>query len=479
MSEEETAQQVKNIVTTEDAGPCRKKIIVEIPEQTIKTALDERYNELQKQAVVPGFRKGKAPLRLLEKRFGKEASEQVKLKLLADASESAVKDSSIDVLNEPDIDYENIELPESGSLRFDFEVEVRPEFQLPKIEGIKVDKPRLEITDEQLDEEIEHLQGQAGIWKPREEGPVEFEDRVVADVVINTGDAAEAERLDNAEIHVADKGLVGPVPVEKLDEFLVGAKVGQVKKINVQVPKTYYNEKYRGKKIDIEVVIKDIKYLEPAELNDDFFRRFGVEDENTLRQNLRRNIESRAGQQVKNMMEDQVYRYLLVNTDFDLPAELVADQSNRLLQRQNNILRMRGLSIEQIKEQMTQLQASSEQRAVEQLKLFFIMDKIAKNLNVEVDEEEINGYIARLALQQGRRPEKMREEMLRDGSLANFTLQVREAKCMDKLLEKAAVTGIEPKEKKAKVKKKGAAVSRRKISEIRKKPKTKKTTGKK
>jgi hypothetical protein len=73
----------------------------------------------------------------------------------------------------------------------------------------------------------------------------------------------------------------------------------------------------------------------------------------------------------------------------------------------------------------------------------------------------------------------MREEMLRDGSLANFTLQVREAKCMDKLLEKAAVTGIEPKEKKAKVKKKGAAVSRRKISEIRKKPKTKKTTGKK
>jgi trigger factor len=477
MGEEGTAQKIKNIVTTEEAGPCKKKVIVEIPEEAIKAALDEQYIELQREAIVPGFRKGKAPLRLLEKRFGKATNEQVKLKLLADASETAVKDSELDALNEPDIDYENIELPESGSMRFDFEVEVRPEFDLPELEGINVNKSRLVVTDEQLDEEIERLQKQVGVWRPREEGPVEFEDQVIADVVINTGGADEAERLENAEIHVKENGLIGPVPVEKLDEFLVGAKIGQVKKISVQVPKTYYDEKYRGKKVDVEVTLKDIKYLEPAELNEDFFRRFGLENEDALRQTLRQNFESQAEQRIKYMMEDQVYKHLLENTDFELPAELVADQSNRLLQRQSNILRMRGLSKEQIEEQKAQLQASSEQKAAEQLKLFFIMDKIAKKLDINVSEEEINGYIARLALQQGRRPEKMREEMLRDGSLANFTLQVREAKCLEKLLKAAVITEIEP--KKPKAKKKIASVSRKKTSEMRKKPASKKPTGKK
>jgi len=451
MGEEDTAQKVKNTVTIEEAGPCRKKVIVEIPEEAVKAALGEQYTELQREAIVPGFRKGKAPLRLLEKRFGKATNEQVKLKLLADASETAVKESKLDALNEPDIDYENIELPESGSLQFDFEVEVRPEFDLPVLEGIKVNKTRLGVTDEQLDEEVERLQKEAGIWRPREEGPVEFEDQVIADVAINTGQADETTRLENAQIHVRENGLVGPVPVEKLDEFLAGTKTGQVKKMSVQVPKTYYDQKYRGKKVDV--------------------------NEDELRQTLRQNFESRAEQRVKYMMEDQVYKYLLENTGFDLPAELVADQSNRLLQRQSNIMRMRGLSKEQIEEQKTQLQASSEQKAVEQLKLFFIMDKIAKKLDINVSEEEINGYIARLALQQGRRPEKMREEMLRDGSLANFTLQVREAKCLEKLLGMAAITEIEP--KKPKAKKKIASVSRKKTSEMRRKPASKKSTNKK
>ena len=89
-----------NIVTIEDAGPCKKKVLIEIPEEAIKIAADEQFTELHKGAEVPGFRKGRAPRRLLEKRFGKETSEQVKLKLLADASDSALKDNEIDVLRE-------------------------------------------------------------------------------------------------------------------------------------------------------------------------------------------------------------------------------------------------------------------------------------------------------------------------------------------------------------------------------------------
>ena len=96
---------------------------------------------------------------------------------------------------------------------------------------------------------------------------------------------------------------------------------------------------------------------------------------------------------------------------------------------------------------MEQLRAGSEQQAKEQLKTFFIMDKIAEKLEIDVSEEELNGHIAQLAIQQGQRPERMREEMVRNGSLAQFRLQVRENKCVAKLLESAKITEIEPEKK--------------------------------
>ncbi len=147
MGEEQEAATAKNTVTIEEAGPCKKQVSVEIPEEAIKNATDERYNSLRKEALVPGFRKGRAPRRLLEKRFGKEATEQIKLKLLADASDTAIKDNELNVLGDPDIDFEKIELPTTGPLKFDFEVEVRPEFDLPQLEGIAIEKSKLEVTD--------------------------------------------------------------------------------------------------------------------------------------------------------------------------------------------------------------------------------------------------------------------------------------------------------------------------------------------
>jgi len=442
--EEQESTALKNTVTIEEAGPCKKKVIVEIPEEAIKNATDEQYNTLRKEAMVPGFRKGRAPRRLLEKRFGKETTEQVKLKLLADASDAAVKDNELDVLREPDIDFENIELPATGTLKFDFEIEVRPEFDLPELDGIPVEKRKLKVTNEQIDRETEQLQKWSGIWIPRQDGVVELEDQIMADATLKADDAEEQEKLDNIEIYVRKNGFVGAIPVEKLDELLAGAKAGDTKETSVEVPKTYFREEYRGKKVDIRITIKDIKRLEPAALDENFLKKFGVKDENELHEKIRDTLQSRLEQQVRTEMTEQIYTYLLDNTDFDLPVDVVADHSTTLLQRQYSNLLMRGLSREQIEEQMEQLKAGSEQQAKQQLKTFFIMDKIADKLEVDVSEEEINGHIARLAIQQGQRPERMREQMVREGSLTQFRLQVREDKCIAKLLESAKISEIEP-----------------------------------
>jgi len=454
MAKEQQTTELKNTVTIEEAGPCKKKVVVEIPEEAIRKATDERYETLRKEALVPGFRKGRAPRRLLEKRFGKETSEQIKLKLLADAGDSAIKDNELDTLREPNIDFEKIELPDSGPLKFDFEVEVRP--------------------DEQVDGELKQLQKYAGLWAPRKSGAaVELEDQIIADVVLKAEGAEEKEKLDNVEIHVRPNGFVGAIPVEKLDELLVGAKADQTKKITVEVPKTYFREEYRGKKVDIEIAIKDIKWLKAAELNEDFLKRFGVEDESQLREKLRDSLRNRLEQQVRGDMAEQIYKYMLDNTNFELPTDIVAEHSETLLQRQYVSLLQRGLAREQIEEHMEQLRAGSEQQAAEQLKTFFIMDKVADKLKVEVNEEEINGHIAQLAIQRGQRPERMREQMLRDGSLAQFRLQVRENKCIAKLLESAKITEVEPKKKAKKTSTKTV-----KKSAEKKQPKKRKATAK-
>jgi len=353
VAEEEVTEQFKNTVTIEKAGPCKKKISIEIPQEAIKAATDEQYESLRKEAIVPGFRRGRAPRRLLEKRFGKETAEQIKLKLVL------------------------------------------------KIEGVEED-----------------------------------------------------EKLDNTEIHVRGNGFVGPIPVEKLDELLIGAKAGDVKETSVEVPQTYFREEYRGKKVEISVDVKEIKYLKPAALDEDMFGRLGVDDEEELKERIRDSLEGRLEQQSRAEMTEQIYKYMLDKTKFELPVSVVADQASMILQRQYMGLIQRGLSREQIDEQTEQLKASSDTQAQEQLKTYFIMDKVAEKLEVEVSEEEINGHIAQAAIQRGQRPERMREQMERDGSLEQFKLQVRDEKCVEKLLESAKITDVAPAKAKKKAGKK-------------------------
>ena len=450
---EEESPELKNIVTIEEAGPCKKKILIEIPREKITNATDKRYEDLRKEALVPGFRKGRAPRRLLEKRFGKEATEQIKLQLLADASEAAIKDNELQAIGEPDIDFEKIELPDEGPMKFDFEVEVRPEFDLPQLEAIPVTRTKYEVTDEQIEREIEQMQRWAGIWTPREEGTVELEDQIIADVVLKAEDIEEEQKLDNVEIYVRQNGFVGAIPVEKLDELLVGAGAEDIKETSVEVPKTFFREEYRGKKVDIRITIKDIKWLKPTEMDENFLKRYGVEDEDELREKIHDTLQGRLENQARTEMTEQIYEYLLEKTDFELPLDVVAEQATNVLQRQYSNLIMRGLSREQLEEQIEQLKAGSEQQAIQQLKTFFIMDQVADKLEIEVSDEEINGHIAQLAMQRNQRPERMREDMERDGSLAQFKLEVRQNKCIEKMLESAKITEKKPEKKPKKSKK--------------------------
>ena len=437
----ETKDENKNIVKITDAGPCKKKVSVEIPATKISKAFDGQYEDLRKNALVPGFRKGRAPRRLLEKRFGKESSLQVKLKLLADASEAALKDNNIESLGEPDIDHEKIELPATGPMKFEFEIEVRPDIKLPGLEGIPVEKPKLEVTDDDVEKEIAELQKRLGTWKPKD-GKIALDDQVIADVTLKSD--SETEKMANTEITIRKRGFVGKVVIDDLDKLLVGAKAGDVKTASTDVPSSFYEEKYRGKKVDVEIKINDVKELAPAELNESFFKRIGVPNKEELKTNLRQRGQRDLERQQHDVMRQEVRQYLLGKVDFDLPEDVVADQSRSILQRQYTRLLLQGLKAEDVQKQMEQLKTASQQQAEESLKSYFIMDAVAKKFDIKATDEEINGYIAQAAMYRQVRPEKLREQMARDGSLVEAALEIREIKCIDKILESAKITEVAP-----------------------------------
>jgi trigger factor len=429
-------------VKIEDVGPATKKVVIEIPQERISSKLQEQYRELRAQATIPGFRTGHAPQKLIERRFDKDVRDQVCQVLIRESYQQALEKNSLQVLGEPEFEQEDeIKLPESGPLTYSFQVEVQPEFLLPPTAGLKVRKPKVEITDANVDQAMTNLREQQGTLVPVEDRGVQSKDFVTADVHLKV-EGEEVIHQHDAQL-VARPGRIGGIQVDDLDKQLEGAKVGEKRSFTVKGPEQHANEKVRGKDVVVEIEVKDIKKLEPAEVNEEFLQSLGFENEQELRDALREQLVERVNADVQQAMRDQVNNYLLQNTNFELPAKLSARQADRVVQRRAVDLMMRGIPRDQIEANVEKLRSGAAEEAARELKLFFILQKVAEREGVDVDEAELNGRIAVIAAQQGKRPEKLKQEMAKDGSLMNLYVQMRERKAIDQILSTAVIEEFE------------------------------------
>ncbi len=429
-------------VTVEDAGPATKKVSVQIPAERIKAKLGENFKEIRRKAQLPGFRVGHAPAKLVEKKFGSEIKEEVRRELIRESYEQAVEANKLAVLGEPTFDAgSNITLPETGDLNYTFEVEVQPDFTLPSLTGIPVKKPKVEVKDENVDQAMQNLREQQGTLVPVEEGGIVAKDYVTADVHLKVDGNVVGHQHD-AQL-VARPARIGGIDVADFETQIVGAKVGETRTIHVKGPETHANEAVRGKDVAIDVTVKDVKRLELAEITPEFLQDLGFENEAEVREALREQMVERISYDVAQAQREQVSKYLMENTTLDLPTKMSAKQVDRVVQRRAMDLLMRGIPQDQVMSQIEALRAGAADEASRELKLFFILQKIATDQDTDVDETELNGRISMLASQRGERPERVKQEMAKDGSLANLYIQMREQKALDKVLESAAIEEVE------------------------------------
>lgn len=460
VAETEAAAERKPLnVTVSDAGPARKSLVIEVPAERIAEAIGTNYNKLQDDAQIPGFRKGRAPKRLIEKRFSSAVKDEVKSQIISETYEQALAESKLEVVGQPDVkDADKIDVPESGPLTYTVEVEVVPSFELPSLEGIEVEKPTMEITEKMVDEELGRLRERYGKLNVVNDGEivkgdyVEGEAHILSgtDTAIPVADYKPADGETSVLIaHLPQtyvlvngedkefKGHIAGILVEDLGKKLLGKKTGDHVVINLTGPTGHENEQIKDKPITIQLSLRIIHRPEPAAV-DAILAQSGLENQEALNAEIKKNLENQRDQKQREAMHTQVTDYLLSKIEFELPAGLSSRQTSRILQRMAMDLAYNGMPEAEIEQRVAELRSKSEEEARRQLKLFFILDKASTQLEIDVDEREINGRIAYMAVQQGRRPEKLRQEMMRNGQYDQFYFSVRDQKTLDAIIEKGA-----------------------------------------
>ncbi|MEM9345053.1 MAG: trigger factor [Planctomycetota bacterium] len=450
---EETEEGLQFDVKIEDAGPACKSLTITIPEDQIKDKIEDSYGSLEDEAVLPGFRRGRAPRRLLEKRFAGHVRDDVKNQLLSESYTKAIEDNGLDPLSDPQVDdAENLELPKSGDLTFTVKVEVTPDVMLPGYDTLEVNKTVTTVGDSDVDDEIERMCQQSGKPTEPENATIEEGDYAGVDVKIYAGDKIEDDAepiqevpLDHVLVNGESaeyKGHVAGIVVDDLGKQLTGKTSGDEIVISMTGPAAHENEAIRDQTITIKLTIGTVHRIEPATV-ESITEQMGLGSEDELKERVKTMLEQRAEQNTQADLYQQLTDALVEKVELELPKGITDQQAARVLNRQGMEMLYRGMPEEEVKAKLAEMRGESEDQAVRQLKQFFILDKASKDLEIDVDEQELNGRIAMMAMQQGRRPDKLRQEMSKQGQIEQLYLQLREQKTLDKILESAKVTEVE------------------------------------
>ena len=324
--EEAPAERIDMEVEIKAGGACLRHVRVSIPRREISRFFDKEYSELVKSAQLPGFRPGKSPRRLVERRFFKDVSQQVKTSLLMKSLEQIGTENKLEPLSEPEIDVKTIELPEDGDFVYEFSVEVRPDFDVPNYKGLKIRRPTKQFTPEEVEEKLQSFLRSRGKMEPKD-GSAEIGDYVLADVRFLDGDKVFHEGED-LTIRVEDRVLWKDGRIDNFAEKVVGARAGDSREAELVLADNVQPESLRGKKLQAILVIKEVSQLALPELTAEFFNSLGVADLGELRDLVQSVLVRQFAQTQLEEQREQIVAQLMSSVALELPQEFLRRQSD-------------------------------------------------------------------------------------------------------------------------------------------------------
>jgi trigger factor len=425
-------------VKVEKSGACRKILHVDVPADIVAAEYKTAIAAFVKMARVPGFRPGRAPQALVERRFAREIDEDVRDALVGRTYPEALKQAALDPLAVLDL---SVTLKRNEPMTYRVTLDVPPEFKLPKYKGIGIKENPIDVSEDAVQKTLD-------AWLERLSQFVAVEGRAV-----RKGDLVQVDyegRFDGKPLAALGKHVTGlgqgndfwvmadeNAFLPGFDTGLLDLAVGARKEIVVAFPADFKVKELTGKTVVYQVQVKAIREKRRPALDAELLKKAGVESEADLRGKLKESLQDEAKRSEKERLKGEIIRHLLAKTALDLPETLVQEEARNLfasLVRQNL---MRGVSQEQVAEKKAELLTTATSTATEKVKVGYILHRIAEEEKIAAEDAEVEQAIAVLAERYHMPDAELRKELEEKKEMDSIRHQVRMDKTLDFLLANA------------------------------------------
>jgi trigger factor len=437
--EEETPLDLEVKIDTRSA--CERHITVTIARDDIERYFSKAFGELMEKAAVPGFRAGRAPRKLVEKRYRKDVKDQVKGSLLMDSLGQIADEYELSPISEPDFNPAAIDVPDDGPMTYEFDIEVRPEFDLPNWKGLKIERPVREFSEKDVDWQLHELLAKHGRLVPYD-GAASTGDYLTLNLTFKFGDDTISSVKEEV-IRVRPVLSFRDGRIERFDKLMQGAVAGETRVGEAILTEDAPNEALRGKTIKAEFEVLEVKQLELPEISKTFLESLGdFESEADLRTAIKENLDRRLVYEQQQLARQQIVAALTDAADWDLPPALLKRQSHRELERKKLELRRSGFSDNEIRAAENELRQSSRVATARALKEHFILEKIAEEEKVVDEEGDYDVEISLIAKQSGESPRRIRAQLEKKGLMDSLRNQIIERKVIELIMSHATFKDI-------------------------------------
>ena len=387
------------------------KLVIEATAEEFEAGLNTAYNKSKSKINVPGFRKGKAPRKIIEQLYGQEVFfEDAANAIIPDAYAKACIESELDIVSQPKISVTQLE--KGKPFVFEAEVAVRPEVELGNYKGVEVSKVDTEATDADVEEEIKKVAEQNSRTITVEDRAVKDGDMTVIDFEgFIDGEAFEGGKGENYPLTIGSHSFI-----DNLEDQIIGMNIGDEKEINVTFPEDYHAEELKGKPATFKVSVKEIKEKQLPDIDDDFAQ--DVSDFDTLdeyKADLKKKIAERKEAEAKKQKETEAIEKIVADSKMDIPQAMIDTQVTRMAEDFAQRLQQQGLSLEMYFK-YTGLTAEKilddmKPEAVKRIQNSLVLEAVAKAENIQVSDDEFNAELSKMAEMYKMEVDKIKEFM--------------------------------------------------------------------
>ena len=387
------------------------KLVITSSDEEFEKGLEQAYNKNKSKINVQGFRKGKAPRKIIEKFYGKEVFfEDAANAIIPEAYAKSAEESGLEIVSQPEIGL--VQLEDGKPFIFSATVAVKPEVELGQYKGVEVAKADVEVTEDDINAELDKVREQNSRTVNVEDRPVQDKDMTVIDFEgFIDGQPFQGGKGENYPLTIGSHSFI-----DTFEEQLIGKNIGEETEVNVTFPEDYHAEELKGKPATFKVTVKEIKEKQYDDLDDDFAQ--NVSDFDTLaeyKEDLKKTIGERKANEAKNKKEAEAIDKIIENAKMDIPSAMVDTQVRQMAEDFSRRLQQQGLSVEQYFQftglTADKLFADMQPEAEKRIKSRLVLEAIVKAENIEVSDEEYESELNKMAESYGMEVDKIKEFM--------------------------------------------------------------------